>query len=79
MTEYFPGTDIRVPKVMTELEAARYTRVAEGATSDTAIKKRMDRLVVKGLIKPFLVAAKRRYTRDECDRFMAAQAALANS
>lgn len=79
MTEYFPGTDIRVPRTLTEIEAARYTRVAEGAMSDGAIKKRMGRLVAKGVIKPFLVAGKRRYTRDECNRFMEAQAALANS
>lgn len=76
MTEFLPGMDRPAPALMTAEEAAVYLRLAtphECEESPDIVVVRLNRLVNKHLLRPCLVGGKRRYGRQELDRFIAAQ------
>ncbi len=66
-----------VPRLLTWREACAYLRLdwADDADdlSDTALKRRLDRLVERGFVRPCLVNNKRYYSRRELNRFIDAQ------
>lgn len=74
--EFFP--DGRpVPRLLTWRETCSYLRLdwADDADdlSETALKRRLDRIVEKGFVRPCLINHKRRYSRCELNRFIDAQ------
>lgn len=78
MTDVLPNSRLPIPDVMTSLEACDYLRVADGSPNDKATLKRLDRLLAKGVLRAVLISRKRRFTRAECDRFIAAEMASVN-
>ncbi len=59
------------PVLLTEAEAATYLRLVDNGDDVDAAKRRMNRLVDHGKIRPCLVGGKRRYAVRELDRFIA--------
>jgi len=74
MTEYFPGTDCRVPSCLTDLEAAFYLRFTDTLTptpDDAATARRqLEHLRRNGHIHGVKCGRCIRYARTELDRFM---------
>jgi hypothetical protein len=59
------------PALLTPREAVAYLRLdADGSENESALTKRLNRLVDAGLIKPALIANKRFYAVAELDRFI---------
>ena len=61
------------PAVFDELEAATYLRLVDDDQDDKAARRRINRLVDRGLLRPCLIGGKRRYWRRELDRFLEQQ------
>ena len=61
------------PVLFDAVEAAQYLRLASGnGESEKAARKALNRLVERGKIRPAVIANKRRYSRVELDRYIAA-------
>ncbi len=66
------------PRLLTWRETCAYLRLdstddADDERSNTALKRRLDRIVEKGFLRPCLINHKRRYSRRELNRFIDAQ------
>ena len=61
------------PEVLTALEAARFLRLVDEHADETAARRRMNRLVDGGELKPILLGGRRRYLLSELHRFLVAR------
>ncbi len=56
--------------LLTHVEAAVYLRLVDNGDDAESARRRINRLVDKGLLRPCLVANRRRYSQRELDRFI---------
>lgn len=59
------------PGLLTAAEAAVYLRLIEDAEDAEAGRRKMNRLVDQGKVRPCLTGGRRRYSKAELDRFIA--------
>ena len=58
------------PGLLTDVEAATYLRLVENGEDAESARRRMNRLVDQGKVRPCLAGGKRRYAKRELDRFI---------
>ena len=58
------------PGLLTDVEAATYLRLVENGQDAESARRRMNRLVDQGKVRPCLTGGKRRYAKRELDRFI---------
>ena len=56
--------------LLTDVEAAMYLRLIEDAEDAESARRKVNRLVDQGKIRPCLVGGRRRYSRRELDHFI---------